>query len=44
MGAERQTDRQTDVMKLIFAFRNFANAPEEVSRRSKYISDLKREI
>jgi hypothetical protein len=26
--ADRQTDRQTDMTKLIFAFRNFANAPK----------------
>jgi Fe-S-cluster formation regulator IscX/YfhJ len=25
---DRQTDRQTDMTKLIVAFRNFANAPE----------------
>jgi hypothetical protein len=26
--ADRQTDRRTDMMKLIFAFRSFANAPK----------------
>ena len=26
--AERQTNRRTDMMKLIVAFRNFANAPK----------------
>ena len=26
MGTDRQTDRQTDMTKLIVAFRNFANA------------------
>ena len=27
--ADRRTDGQTDMTKLIFAFRNFANAPKE---------------
>jgi hypothetical protein len=26
--ADRQTDRQTDITKLVVAFRNFANAPK----------------
>jgi len=26
--ADRRTDRQTDMAKLIVAFRNFANAPK----------------
>lgn len=27
--ADGELDRQTDIMKLIFAFRNFANAPKK---------------
>jgi hypothetical protein len=30
--ADRQTDGQTDTTKLIVAFRNFANAPKNVTR------------
>jgi hypothetical protein len=26
---DRQTDRRTDMMKLVVAFRNFLNAPEK---------------
>jgi hypothetical protein len=29
--ADRQTDRQTDMTKLIVAFRNFSNMPKNVS-------------
>jgi hypothetical protein len=30
--SEEQTDRRTDMAKLIFAFRNFANVPEIYSK------------
>ena len=30
--AERQTDRQTDMTKLLVAFRNFASAPNKTVR------------
>ena len=35
--ADRQTDRQTGVKKLIVAFRNFANAPK---KKKRYMSFL----
>jgi hypothetical protein len=35
---DRQTDRQTDVRKLIVAFRNFANAPKMALRFSRFNS------
>ena len=31
-----RTDRQTDVMKLIVAFRNFANAPNNAVQLTDY--------
>jgi hypothetical protein len=37
----RQTDRQTDVVKLMVAFQNFANAPKKItSARITFISVL----
>jgi hypothetical protein len=33
---ERRTDRQTDMMKLIVAFRNFANAPKNGYQHNLY--------
>jgi len=32
-GAVRRTDRQTDMTKLIVAFRNFANAPKKCTAK-----------
>jgi hypothetical protein len=33
MGTDGQTDRQTDMKKLILAFRNFVNAPKKFHKR-----------
>jgi len=37
MQTDRQTDGQRDMMKLIIAFRNFANAPEKIILASNVI-------
>jgi hypothetical protein len=34
---DRQTDRETDMTKLIFAFRNFSNAPKTLRNFSVYV-------
>ena len=34
---DRQTDRQTDMMKLTVAFHNYANAPKNGNKSSGYI-------
>jgi hypothetical protein len=33
-----RTDRQKDLTELIAAFRNFANAPNEIKQVGKYIN------
>ena len=37
MRKDRQTDRQTDLTKLIVAFRNFAKAPKNEMHHSESI-------
>jgi hypothetical protein len=37
---DTQTDRRTDMTKLIVAFHNFAIAPEKGSKQESYISDI----
>jgi len=39
--AEERTHGLTDMMKLIVAFRNFANAPKNMAHYSKIITDNK---
>jgi hypothetical protein len=34
--ADRRMDRQTDMTKLIVAFRNFANAPKKFRHKSAF--------
>ena len=41
--ADRQTDERTDMMKVIVAFRNFANAPKnKYSYKNMTAKDVKR--
>ena len=41
VGAELHADGQTDMMKLIVAFRNFANAPEKYRVIHKSLRDFR---
>jgi len=38
MRTDKQTGRQTDIMKLIFDFRNFANALKKVDLKVKHVA------
>ena len=42
--ADRLTDRQTDMTKLIFVFRNFANSPKNIKIERKHFSKARRNL
>ena len=42
LHVDAQTNRQTDMTKLIVAFRNFANAPKKSSFSAKFKNSLNR--